>query len=213
MCQPVWRILGCVIRQYSLYMTGGRDGKRGREERCRRAFECGGRNCNAGFLSLISCVYASMSVFIPIMWLFMCFSSSVSPVCCFRACVCVCVCDGGRGPVAGRKWPGPFHLTPLRLQTNYLRPLRTPIIHSREQAIFIIDWWETPAEKDRQREQGGVRETKWKTKREQWGEIKSSKEGRSGRGSKALARKRGWIKGRENRLQVKKGGWGERSKR
>ena len=49
-------------------------------------------------------------------------------------CVCLFVCawrDGGRGPVAGRKWPGPFHLTPLRLQTNYLGPPRTPIIHSR----------------------------------------------------------------------------------
>lgn len=49
--------------------------------------------------------------------------------------------DRGRVPVAGRKWPGPFHLTPLRLQTNYPEPPRAPIIHSRERAIFIIDWW------------------------------------------------------------------------
>ena len=56
---------------------------------------------------------------------------------CLFVCVCVCVCVCARGvmeaegPVAGRKWPGPFHLTPLRLQTNYLGPPRTPIIHSR----------------------------------------------------------------------------------
>jgi len=176
-------------------------------------------SAEAGIVMLDSCHWSAVCMRAWVCLFPLCGYSCVSPLLCLlfaaseHVCVCVCVCDGGRGPVAGRKWPGPFHLTPLRLQTNYLRPLRTPIIHSREQAIFIIDWWETPAEKDRQREQGGVRETKWKTKREQWGEIKSSKEGRSGRGSKALARKRGWIKGRENRLQVKKGGWGERSKR
>lgn len=35
------------------------------------------------------------------------------------------------------------------------------------------------------------------------GEFKSSEEGRSGRDSRVLARKRGQVKGRENKLRVK----------